>query len=307
LAQFIGAIRRVRTLEHNQTAMSQFFSPAVMETLIDDDGSKVLQPREDVVTVLFCDVRGFSKKVEMARRDLHGVLQQMSEALGVMTQNILRHEGVIADFQGDAALGFWGWPAQPPDGPLPACLAALAISAQFLAAEQDPQHALHGFGVGVGIGYGRAIAGRIGTKEQMKVGVFGPVVNMASRLESLTRQLGVSIVLDEAAADYVKKNLPPALGRVRRLVRVRPKGMETPATVNELLPAANGHGLTDEQIANYEAGLDAVIAGRWTEALEILNPLVEKDAPAAFLKRVMDETHCKPPAGWDGAFTLKAK
>jgi adenylate cyclase len=287
--------------------MSQFFSPAVMETLVDEDGSKALAPREDTVTVLFCDVRGFSKKVEQAKRDLHAVLQQMSDALGVMTQNILRHEGVIADFQGDAALGFWGWPAQPPDGPLPACLAALAISQQFLAAERDPKHSLHGFGVGVGIGYGRAIAGRIGTKEQIKVGVFGPVVNLASRLESMTRQLGVSIVLDDAAADYVRKNLPPTVGRVRRLVCVRPKGMETPATVNELLPAANGHGLSDEQIAYYESGLDAVIAGRWEEALKILDPLVARDAPAAFLKRIMTETNCKPPAGWDGAFTLKAK
>jgi adenylate cyclase len=307
LAQFIGAIRHVRSLEHAQTKMSRFFSPAVMETIVDVEAVKALQPREDMVTVLFCDVRGFSKKVEQARGDLHGVLAQVSEALGVMTQNIMRHEGVIADFQGDAALGFWGWPAQPPDGPLPACRAALTISEKFLEADSRPDHPLNGFSVGIGIGHGSAIAGQIGTEEQIKVGVFGPVVNLASRLESLTRQLGVFIVLDENTAEYVRQNLPKTEGRVRRLVRVRPKGMDTPVTVSELLPAAGAKQLSDEQIAGYELALEAVIAGRWDDAAKLLQPLASKDSPAAFLKRVMSETQNKPPAGWDGAFTLKAK
>lgn len=307
LAQFIGAIRRVRTLEHKQTEMSRFFSPAVMETLVDEDSAKTLEPREDMVTVLFCDVRGFSKKVEQAKRDLHGVLKQMSDALGVMTQNILKHEGVIADFQGDAALGFWGWPSQPGDGPLPACRAALSIAAEFAGANSRPDHSLTGFGVGMGIGYGRAIAGQIGTKEQIKVGVFGQTVNQASRLESLTRQLGVVVVLDDAAADYVRQHMPPEEGRARRLVRVRPKGMDTPVTVNELLPGAGSNLLSNDEIAQYESALDLVISGDWEKAGKILAPLVDKDAPAMFLKRVMAELNNKPPAQWDGAFTLKAK
>jgi adenylate cyclase len=306
LAQFLAAIRRVRLLEHKQTTMSQFFSPAVMETLADEEFARVLEPRENIVTVLFCDVRGFSKKVEEAGGNLHGILKQMSAALGVMTQNILRHEGVIADFQGDAALGFWGWPAQPPDGPTPACLAALNIAEQFLAAEGQANHPLCGVSVGLGVGHGRAIAGQIGTKEQIKVGVFGPVVNLASRLEGLTRQLGVSIVLDEATADYLR-NHPQKAARVRRLARVRPKGMQSPVTVSELLPPVGGRGISEEQITAYEAALDAVIAGSWKKALPLLEPLADHDPPAAFLKRSMAETNFEPPTGWDGAFTLKSK
>ena len=136
--------------------------------------------------------------------------------------------------------------------------------------------------------------------------MFGPVVNLASRLESLTRQLGVSIVLDEAAAAFVREHCSPTEARVRRLC-VRPKGMDTPVTVSELLPPATGGGLSDEQLANYESGLEAVIAGRWDEASRILKPLVERDTPAGFLQRVMTETGFKPPTAWDGAFTLKAK
>lgn len=306
VAQFIGAIRRVRLLENQQTTMSQFFSPAVMETLGNDESAKALTPREGVVTVLFCDVRGFSKRVEDSQGDLQGVLRQMSVALGVMTQNIMRHEGVIADFQGDAALGFWGWPTQSPDGPLPACLAALSISEQFRIAQTDPNHPLNGISVGIGIGHGRAIAGQIGTKEQIKVGVFGPVVNLTSRLEGLTRQLGVSIVLDEPTAEYARKHLPPTTGSVRRLARLRPKGMDIPATVYELL-AATGRRINDAQVASYESAVDAVIAGMWQDALTRLDPLVELDPPAAFLKRSMAEAGSAPPAGWDGAFSLMAK
>ena len=148
--------------------MSRFFSPAVMETLVDGESAKVLQPREDVVSVLFCDVRGFSKKVEQAKRDLHAVLRQMSEALGVMTTNILRHEGVIADFQGDAALGFWGWPAQPPDGPLAACRAALAIAAQFLAAEKNPRILCTGLAWELELVMAGPLRDRLGRRSKLK-------------------------------------------------------------------------------------------------------------------------------------------
>ena len=79
------------------------------------DPETVLAPRKCEVSVLFCDLRGFSRRTEQEADDLLGLLQRVSDALGVMTRQILAHGGVVGDFHGDAAMGFWGWPLQQED------------------------------------------------------------------------------------------------------------------------------------------------------------------------------------------------
>ena len=97
-------------------------------------------------------------------------------------------------------MAFWGWPLAGDDQVVSAARAALAIRRRFAKAARTPGHRLAGFACGLGLAHGPAIAGRIGTLDQFKVGVFGPVVNRAARLEALTRKLRVSILVDEDAA-----------------------------------------------------------------------------------------------------------
>ena len=137
--------------------------------------------------MLFCDLRGFSRHSERSAEDLLGLLNRVSQALGVTTHEIREQGGVLGDFHGDAAMGFWGWPLAQPDAAVRACLAALAIRAEFAATAQRPDDPLADFRVGIGIATGRAVAGKIGTVDQVKVTVFGPVVNLASRLEGMTK------------------------------------------------------------------------------------------------------------------------
>ena len=182
-------------LEQQHTKISQCFSPKIIQTLTDPNA--ILAPKEGNVSILFCDIRGFSKKVENSKHDLHGLLLRVKEALGMMTRSILDNEGSIADFQGDAALAFWGWPHETDDGAFGACQAALRICKFFNDAQNDPAHTLFGFKFGIGVGFGNAIAGNIGSHEMTKIGVFGPVVNTTARLETMTKQLGVQILVDE--------------------------------------------------------------------------------------------------------------
>ncbi|HEY8503426.1 MAG TPA: adenylate/guanylate cyclase domain-containing protein, partial [Gemmataceae bacterium] len=238
-AAILGSLRQVRKLQRDQAVLSRFFSPAVQRVLSAADPEQALRPRETEVTVLFCDLRGFSRKVEAAAEDLPGVLERVSKALGVMTQQILDHRGVVADFLGDAALGFWGWPLAEPDMTRQACLAALGVRTYYEALARRRDHPLAEFRVGIGIATGRAVAGRIGTREQGKVTVFGPVVNLASRLEGMTKILHVPILIDEPTARAVRGQMPPQAGRCRRLALVRPYGLQTPLMVSELLPPAD--------------------------------------------------------------------
>ena len=257
--------------------------------------------------MLFCDVRGFSRKSEQLKDDLHKLLNCVKAALGAMTGGILEFDGSIADFQGDAALGFWGWPNPLPDGPMSACRAAFSILQAF-DLPLGEQGLLEGFTCGVGIAHGRAIAGQIGTTQQAKIGVFGPIVNQGSRIEGLTRQFGVGICIDESTANFVRRLMPPDQGRCRRLARLRPKGMDTTLLVHELLPPeVEGCLVTDTSMLNYEAALEMVISGRWSEAIERLNAVPDEDGPKQFLLKHMAKFDNSPPDGWDGAFSLDSK
>ena len=308
VAQLIGSIHTVRTLQEHKAQLSAFFSPKVMANLTKRGGAgDILAPSERDITVLFCDVRGFSRKSEQLKGDLHKLLDCVKAALSAMTGGILEFDGSIADFQGDAALGFWGWPTPLPDGPMSACRAALSIMNVFnLPPEQ--RRLLEDFSCGVGIAHGRAIAGQIGTSQQAKIGVFGPVVNQGSRIEGMTRQFGVNVCIDEATAEFVRRLMPLTEGRVRRLARVRPKGMDTPLLVHELLPAE----VEDDKVSevarlNYEAALEMIIGGRWSEGLERLNAVPDDDGPKNFLIAQMAKHNDTAPADWDGAFSLDAK
>ncbi len=308
VSQLMGSIRTMRTLQDQKTQLSSFFSPKVIENLTKKGGAgDILAPSEREITILFCDVRGFSRKAEELKDDLHRLLDSVKAALGAMTGGILEYDGSIADFQGDAALGFWGWPHPLPDGPMSACRAAFAILRAFDLPPAE-RGLLEGFSVGAGIAHGRAIAGQIGTSQQAKIGVFGPIVNQGSRIEGLTRQFGVGICIDETTAIFVRRLMPPEEGRCRRLARVRPKGMATSLLIHELLPPeTEGAKIDSTAMLNYEAALDAVIAGRWAEAVERLHAVPDDDGPKKFLLLQMAKLNNTPPANWDGSFTLDSK
>lgn len=306
VAQFIGSIRHVRLLEEQRTQLSSFFSPRIMDSLL-DSSSTSLEPAQQDISVLFCDVRGFSRKSELLKDDLFQLLATVKRALGLMANGIVETDGAIADFQGDAALGFWGWPVPLPEGPVPACRAALAIVDAF-DNKLNCDGMLDGFSVGIGIAHGKAIAGEIGTDKQAKIGVFGPVVNQGSRFEGLTKQFGVPICIDETTAEYVESFMPKDEARCRRMARVRPAGMDTPLTVYQLLPAERKDpSVTDEMIARYESGLNAVLDGKWKEAVELLSEFRDTDGPTQFVMNQMEQTEFEPPANWDGTFTLTKK
>ena len=306
VAHFMGSVRQVRALQEQRTKLSSFFSPNVVNSLKSRTSLELLEPSERNITVLFCDVHGFSRKAEDSRDNLHLLLDSVRAALSAMTGPILERDGTIADFQGDAALGFWGWPVPLEDGPLSACLAALDIQADFLNNSGD-DGSLKGFRIGIGVAHGRAIAGQIGSNQQAKVGVFGPVVNQGARLEGLTRQIGVGICIDESTADCVNRLLPPDQARTRRLVRLRPKGMDTPLSVYELLPPHGaGSDVTDETIRDHEAAVDAVVAGHWSQAARLLEAL-PPSGPRDFLLQQMERHGRQVPTDWDGAFTMVEK
>jgi adenylate cyclase len=314
VADILGSLRQVHMLSERQGVFRRFFSPGVMNVLSGGDAPRALEPREADVTVLFGDLRGFSRKVEEASDHLLEVLNRVSAALGLMTRNILDNRGAIADFLGDAAMGFWGWPLEQPGKVELACRAALGTRAAFETVGRDSAHPLYGFRVGIGIATGRAVAGGIGTPEQAKVTVFGPVVNLASRLQDMTKLLRVPILIDEPTAEAVRRHLPRDVGRVRRMAKVRPYGLETPLLVAELIPPAPAPGaehvegaLTDADLDAYDKALDAFLAGDWGAAYKHLHRVPPDDRGKDVLTEFILKNNRTPPPAWDGVIPLGSK
>lgn len=286
----IASLRQSRHLQRRQAAMRNFFAPVVMRALASGDTEKVLQPREADLTVMFCDLRGFSRRSEQDAEKLLQLLSDVSDALGVMTKHILGFDGVIGDFHGDAAMGFWGWPLAQEQSAIQAAEAAMAIRSEY-------QQSDLGFRCGIGIAHGRAVAGQIGTKDQVKVTAFGPVVNLSSRLESMTKRFGAEIIIDDsmrAALLASDKGSMSESFNIRRLAKVRPAGFTSPFDISELVPIASGrpHEVTASLIAEYEAALDLFCEDELDVALKQLRLLPTWDGPTQFLiKQILAGEH----------------
>ena len=151
------------------------------------------------------------------------------------------------------------------------------------------------------------MAGRLGSKARFKIDVFGPVVNLASRLEGITKKLRVPILIDEATVHELGADLGGV--RLRRLARLRPYGMAQPVTVSEVLPPPGEEDdvLSDADVERYEAALQAFDEGRWDDAFAELHAVPHWDRGKDFLTSHILEHQREPPPGWDGIIQMASK
>jgi adenylate cyclase len=306
VAEVFGGLRQLLRLQRREAMLTQFLSEPVRAALAERDVDLVLAPRQADVTVIFCDLRGSCLVSEEGRDDLARLWGRISEALEIMTGAITAQGGVIGDFQGDAAMGFFGWPIDSEDRVERAARAALNIRRGFLRAAQQNRSS-GGLQCGIGIATGPAFAGRLGTYDQAKVGVFGPRVNLAQRLESLTKSFHVPILIDDETARRLEARGRPPWFRLRRVASIRPYGMNEAVAINELLPPVSETGiLTERDRKDFEAALYAFSSGDWETARDLLGRL-PGDGPAAVLCRFMASSHNTPPPEWDGVVPMTAK
>ena len=311
-AELVGTtysnLRELSQLQQRQASLRSFFSPIVLEAISGKDIDRVLEPRESRVTVLFCDLRGFSATSEEMSEHLLSLLDQVSQLLGAVTSQILDRRGVVGDFHGDAVMGFWGWPLEQPDAARRACETALAVAEQTALWNETLGKPRDQFLIGMGVASGVAVAGKIGTSDQVKVTAFGPVVNLASRFEGLTRVFRVPLLLDEATAKEIEPDLGQIAATTRRLVKVQPAGLAKPVPLYQLIPnrslAAIGGSGGGEQ---YAEALKLFEAGKWAKAAKLWQGLPEddrvKEVPLGYIRQHGGE----PPAGWNGAIQFLSK
>ncbi|WP_439631141.1 adenylate/guanylate cyclase domain-containing protein [Gemmata sp.] len=292
--------RTLKVIRQNQLLQGAW--PTSLRKYLDDPDKMegMLKPRETNVTVLFCDLRNYSGYAEEHGSDLMAAQRDIQFALDTMSGGVTQKGGIVAGFRGDAVLGFWGWP-DGADAQIEAAMAAALLIRERLTGSMFQKRC------GLGVTHGRAIAGRLGAHDLGVVDLYGPVVNLAFRLEEMTKAFGVGIVLNDTVANKILERDPNGqLCRLRLLGLVRPRGMKVPLRAFELSPTSGNTWLTGEwyqsQLAQWNEAVEWFIAGEWGSARERLGDLFESDPVAQCLIRHMDKTRGKPPPDWDGAF-----
>jgi adenylate cyclase len=298
-------LREMNQLERRQASLRSFFSPIVMDVIGDQDLLTVLAPRECDVSVLFCDLRGFSATSEKMADQLQELLERVSQVLGIVTSNILLARGVIGDFHGDAAMGFWGWPLEQDDAAERACNATVAIARHLDEISKEVSHPLRDFQIGMGIATGRAVAGMIGTSDQVKVTAFGPVVNLAARLEGMTKLTRAPVLIDGETATALQQANSSHV--VRRVATMRPVGIRRDIEVFQLVSAEpSTEGLSAENLEQYSDALASFECGDWGQARGLLASLPASDVVKDFLLNHIGQRD-QPDEGWNGVIELAFK
>lgn len=204
--------------------LSRFLPRQVVERVLASDGSP-LQPVQREVTILFSDIRSFTSMSENLQPG--DVLQFLDEYFGHMGQIVRGHEGMLNKFLGDGMLAVWGVPDQQTDHAERAIRAALDMRKKLI--EFNEHRAREGkseIRIGIGIHTGMVAAGMLGGADQREYTVIGDAVNLASRIEGLTKNAGTDLLVSESAMTHAGAKFTG-----RRVGEEKVKGREQPVVL----------------------------------------------------------------------------
>jgi adenylate cyclase len=280
--------------------LEQYFTREVYQEL--EARPELLMPRDADLTVLFCDVRGFSRFSE--RLGTARTVEWVSDVMSALSECVLDNRGVVVEYIGDELMAMWGAPAELPDHARHACRAALdmlgrlpALNARWGPVLGEPM------ALGIGVNSGVACVGNIGSRFKFKYGPLGNVVNLASRLQGATKYLKSPALIAPSTRERLGEGFA-----VRRLCRVRAVNIAEPVDLYELAPAADA-GWARMQ-GGYEQALKEFEAGQFRAAVRILGNLISEhpdDGPGPILLlRAVGQLH-KDPAGFDPVWELPGK
>jgi adenylate cyclase len=216
-----------RTKRQLTSLFGQYVPPELVEEMSRDPENYSMAGRKAELTVLFSDVRGFTTISEGLEPDQLAAL--MNEYLGAMTEIVRDNRGTLDKYIGDAIMAFWGAPVDDPEHAKHAVLTALKMQEGLV----DLNRTLVAKGwpdlkIGIGVNTGIMTVGDMGSPVRQSYTVMGDAVNLGSRLEGITKQYGVGIIVGEETRERLNNDFV-----FRELDRVRVKGKDEPIGIYE--------------------------------------------------------------------------
>ncbi len=308
---FNQMIEQLRLKERIRETFGKYIDPRIVEGLIDRP-TLAAEGQRRVMTVLFCDVRGFTSTSEGMTPQ--GLVKVMNRYFSTMSAAIRDHEGIIDKYIGDAIMAYWGPPFTDDAAQARlACLAALKMLELVPQLRTELPELLgvrnlpNSFDLRIGIATGEVLVGSIGSELMMNYTVMGDTVNLASRLEGANKEYGGCILVSEAtiaaASDAVE---------AREIDRVAVLGQNRPQAVFEIMGRKGELSPAQLELRDrFAEGLACYRRRQWNEArraFEAALAIVPNDGPSITFINRLDKLTLHPPGeDWDGSWRLEQK
>jgi len=225
-----------------------------------------------------------------------------------MTELVMKNDGTLDKFEGDAVVAFWGAPIPQDDHALRACRCALQMQEALVTIRKEWQAMGRPvLNVRIGINTGEMVVGNMGSPEKFDYTIIGDSVNLASRLEGANKQYRSGILVSERTYDLVRDRI---IGRELDLITVQ--GRTAPLRVFELLEEKSDRVRTSmEFLEAYHDGIGLYRDRKWQEAgrrFSDARKIKPDDYPSQlYIERSMHYAKNPPPQDWDGVFGMKTK
>ncbi len=315
---FVNYFREQQQRQQIRSAFGFYLSPPLVEQLAKSPEKLVLGGEERRMTILFSDVRGFTTISEHYKDDPQGLTRLMNRFLTPLTNAIIERKGTIDKYIGDAIMAFWNAPLDDDEHEANACEAALEMLARAEALNVDLKREAETNGgvymplrIGIGLNSGPCVVGNMGSDFRFNYSVLGDTVNLASRLESRTKDYRLSMVIGSRTAERAKAKFA-----TMEIDLIQVKGKKVPETVFTVLG-----GIEVEQdprcreLCDLNTSMLAVYRKQqWDEALRLIdrchklaNGFGVDGLYDMYAERIEVYRAEPPPADWTGVYEAESK
>ena len=287
--------------EKELSTYQQFFSQKVIDNLL-AKGDTFLEGKDTEVSVLFCDIRGFSKATDSM--EANAAMMWLSDTLSELSGVVLEADGVLVDYVGDELFAMWGAPEEEPSHGYSAARAALEMMRRKKILN-DRYKGKIGFEIdfGIGLNTGRARVGNTGSRQKFKYGPMGRTVNLGSRIQGLTKQWKVSTLMADSTAQFVPSDMLK-----RRLCKARVVGLDGYVELFQLMSEQESD---EELVAKYEEGLELFESGKhFRRAARLFGELVQQypdDGPSLIMLECSVKNLVNPGVNFTGIWEAPTK
>lgn len=283
----------------------QYVSRNLVNELIENPDKLKLGGESKELTILFCDLAGFTSFSEGKKPE--EVVSYINEFLDEMSEIILKYNGTLDKYLGDSIMAFWGAPIPIKEHAYLACKAALEMNERLKTLNKKWESKDNILRMRVGINSGIVVVGNIGGKKRFDYTVMGDNVNLASRLEGANKIFGSSLMISEPTYKLVKERFV-----ARELDTIRVKGKTKPTKVYELLGNYDDEKIRvrNKEFLDYFTGLTEYKKANFEDALQLFKNCYEKlkdNVSLAYIERCEEFINNPPPPDWDAVTNLTEK
>jgi len=295
--------------DHNKRKLNKMFGQYVPPELVDEMNSTnnaiSMKGETREMTVLFSDIRGFTTLSE--KLDPEQLTSLMNEYLTVMTRIIHQNRGTVDKYIGDAIMAFWGAPLTDEEHAKHAMQASIEMQDALPALNDSFQK--QGFPritIGVGLNTGKMNVGNMGSEFRMAYTVLGDAVNLASRLESITKQYGVTLIVSAATKDQATDWIYQEIDLVKVVGKNIPISIFKPVARN-----AEIDEIQQKEMYLFKLAVKLYRQQKWDEAKKLIMELIQLTSGPMlyqlYLGRIISYKKNPPESDWDGVFEAKSK